>query len=311
MLLLEAETGIKMRNQLRLAVLLGGATIVAGATFLIACGDDTSVDTDSGADAQGDVNKADTSSGDGGADTAPPFDGGFQVDTFDGVLATELCKSLARCCYGTATPGDGGADGGTFDQKACETTYGRLGFEGSNASTEFRDGGKVTLDQVAADSCINKVKAISCNLPGAEFKAVRSACFSAYTGKTAAGAPCKESIECQADHFCMGGEDGGTGTCEPLRALGGNCGDFTTDPALGDQACSYRAGGNTGNYCKFYDIAGGAEIPPADWKCTAAGPAGSDCATSLWCDETLCNGAGTCVTPDKFFDIGCGSFMVP
>jgi hypothetical protein len=284
--------------------------MVAGAGFLVACSsEDTSVVTDAGTDAQtADAPVADGNVGDGGAETAPPFDGGFKVDTFDAVLATELCKSLARCCYGTATP----ADGGTFDLATCEKTFGRLGFEGSSASSQFRDGGKVALDQVSADSCIAKVKALSCNLPGAEFKAVRAACFGSYTGTVAAGAACQESIECQAGHFCQPTSDAGTvGTCAPLRALDESCGDFTDNPALGDQACSYRAGGNTGNYCKFRDIAGGAEIPRANWKCTAAGAAGSDCATSLWCDQTICNQAGTCVTLDSYFDSACTQFLVP
>jgi hypothetical protein len=300
-----------MRNQLRLLVLLGGASVVAGATFLVACGDDTSVTTDAGADAQSDAPTTDAPPGDGGADTAPPFDGGFKVDTFDKTIAEEICKSLARCCYGNPTPPDGGVDGGSFDKGACEAAFIRIGFEGSNANTEFRDGGKVGLDQVAADSCITKIKAMTCDLPGAEFKTIRAACFSAYAGTVAAGGACKEAIECQPGHFCKGAGDGGTGVCEALRPLNGNCGDFTTDPAQGDRACSYRAGGGTGNYCDFYDIGGGVERDPADWKCASAGAAGSDCASSLWCSDTICSGAGTCVTPDMYFAGACDFFATP
>ena len=122
-----------MRNHLRLAFIVGSASLVLGAGLLVACSDDTSVSEtgDAGTDARSDGPVVTEAGGnDAGADTAPPFDGGFQVETFDNVLATEVCKSLARCCYGNPTPPDGGADGGTFDQKECEVKFGRLGFEG-------------------------------------------------------------------------------------------------------------------------------------------------------------------------------------
>ena len=304
-----------MRNQVRLVMLLGGASVVAGATFLVACSDDTSVTagTEAGSDARSDApNNPDGAVGDGGADTSPPFDGGFQVGTFDTVIATELCKSLARCCFGNPTPPDGGADGGSLDLAACLTYYRGVGFEGSNANSDLRDGGNVSLDQVAADACISKIKAMSCNLPGPEFKAIRAGCFAAYSGKIAEGAPCKQSIECKLDHFCKGGSrDGGVGTCAQIRAVGGNCGDFTTDQGYADQACSYRAGGNTGAYCRSFDIAAGVYLPAADWKCTAAGGAGTECLSSLNCNETICSEEALCVTPNKYFDPYCSSFAVP
>lgn len=297
-----------MRNQLRLIVLVSGATLVAGATFLIACSDDTSVTTDAGTDAQTDAQIGSDSPVivDGGPDTS--FDGGFVLDTFDQTLATELCKSLARCCYGTTTPApDGGADGGTFDMEACVTQYGQLGFEGSNIST-LRDGGNVALDQVAADSCISKVKAASCNLPGPEFQAIRDACFSVYTGKLAAGAACKASSGCQPGFFCKGAADGGAGVCTAIRAVNGPCGDFTDDPVAADEACSYRRGGAPANYCKFYDFGAGALLDAGDWKCAAPGAVNSDCATSLWCNASICDNT-VCVTPDKYFDQSCGRFV--
>lgn len=298
-----------MRNSLRLAVLLGGASLVAGAAFLVACSDDTSVSTttDSGLDSGGDGSKTDGNVEDGGADTAPPFDGGFVVDTFDSVIATELCKSLARCCYGTATPApDGGADGGTFDMPECLNKFGRLGFEGSNADSPLKDGGKVTLDQLSSDTCIKKIQAMACDLPGADFKAIRSACFGAYTGTVAAGGACTGSIECQQGLFCKTNGDAGTGVCTALRGLNGACGDFNTERA--DEACSYRAGGSTGNYCKIADLGVGVVLDAGDWKCTAASPAGSDCNTSLWCDQSICTQDSKCQTPERYFDSACGFF---
>lgn len=294
-----------MRNSLRLGVLFAGASIFGGAAFLIACSDDTSINTtDGGTDAPV---TTEASPGDGGPDTAPPFDGGFVVETFDGVIAKELCGALARCCYGSATPPDGGVDGGSFDETQCEKRFGSIGFEGSNADKPTVDAGHVALDQLSADTCIKKIKAMTCDLPGAEFKAIRTACFGAYAGTVAMGGACTSSIECKPGQFCKTVGDAGTGTCDAIRAVDGPCGDFNTDRA--DEACSYRAGGSTGNYCKFADIAAGTILPTADWKCAASLPAGSDCATSLWCNETVCSQASTCETPNKYFDVACGTFV--
>jgi hypothetical protein len=286
---------------------------MAGATLLVACGDDTELPSETDAQTTTDAPSSSETSPpkEAGPDTAPPFDGGFQVETFDSVLATELCKALARCCYGSAVPAEGGVDGGSFDTAKCEHDYGRVGFEGSNGNADLRDGGKLVLDQVNADACIAKIKAMTCNLPGAEFKAIRTACFGAYSGSVAAGGACAQSIECKSNHFCKLPDDGGAGTCEALRPLNGNCGDFTSDPSLGDQACSYRAGGNTGNFCKFYDLTNGTPIAPADWKCEAATGAGTTCATSLWCEQTICNNSNTCVTPEKYFEPACSQFVIP
>ncbi len=300
-----------MKNHLRLIVLLGGASLVSGAAFLVACSDDTSVTTDAGTDggpdAKSDGPASSDGSTDGGADSS--FDGGFVLETFDNQMATELCKSLARCCYGSTAPADGGIDGGSFDLAACETQYGRIGFEGSNLAT-LRDGGNVNLDQVQADLCITRIKAASCNLSGTEFGQIRDACFSVYTGKLGASAACKGSSECQTGFFCKGStSDGGSGVCTAIRAVNGPCGDFTDDPVFGDEACSYRRGGAPANYCKFYDFDAGAYLDAGDWKCTAPGAVGTICATSLWCDKSLCDVNSSCTTPEKYFDQRCTSFV--
>lgn len=295
-----------MKSSLRLGVLFAGASIFGGAAFLIACSDDTSISTtDGGTDAP--ITPTDAPVGDGGPDTAPPFDGGFVVDTFDKVIAKELCGALARCCYGTATPAEGGVDGGSFDATECEKRFGSIGFEGSNADKPAVDAGHVALDQLSADTCIKKIKAMTCDLPGAEFKAIRTACYGAYAGTVAMGGACTSSIECAPGQFCKTVGDAGTGTCDAVRAVDSPCGDFNTDRA--EEACSYRAGGNTGNYCKFADIATGTFLPATDWKCAPSLPAGSDCATSLWCNETVCSQASTCETPNEYFASSCSAFV--
>lgn len=302
-----------MRNRLRLFVLMGGASMALGALFLVACSDDTSVDVTPKADAGPDSPATDSSVVDpDGSKPDSGFDGGFQLETFDDVVATELCKSLARCCYGSATPDAGGADGGTFDLAACRTKYGKLGFEGSNIDVPVTDAGTIALDQVKADTCITKIKAMSCTLAGPEYESIASACFAAYAGRLGANAPCRASIECTSGSFCKGADnDGGTGTCSPIRAIGESCGDFTTDPAIAAESCSYRRGGQPGNFCKFYDFTPpGAFIDSADWKCTAPLAVGGDCANSFWCDQSTCQNS-VCATPDNYFGQSCEAFLVP
>ena len=297
-----------MRNSLRLVLALGGASVLATA-FLLACSDDTQVSVDP-TEAGSEAGKTDSPSGDAGADTAA-FDGGFAVATFDDVLATELCKSLARCCYGTPTPAEGGVDGGSFDQAGCVANLGAFGFQGSNLGTaKLRDAGNVVLDQVSADDCINKVKALKCDLPGTDYTAARAACFGAYSGKIAAGQACNGAVECQAGLFCKGQVDGGAGVCTAIRPLGGACGDNPNNPTEYEEACSYRGSGGSGVYCKYYDFADGGDLDAGDWKCTAAEGADAGCFASTWCKDTICKeDTFVCATPDRLFDSACNRFV--
>lgn len=306
-----------MRNSLRLVLALGAASAF-GAALLLACSDDTSVNasTEAGTpvpDAAFD-SPPESDAGFDAADTAPPFDGGFVIESFDSVLGTELCKSLARCCYGTDMPAEGGADGGTFDLNACVAAAVQFGFQGSNLGTaELRDAGNIVLDQVAADDCINKVKAIKCDLPGPDYTAARMACFGVYTGKFDVGHACKAAGECKRGLYCKGEFDGGPGACAAVEALGGPCGLNPDHPTEYEEACSYRASGDTGRFCKFYDFAGGGtDLDAGDWKCTAAGGAAASCATSTWCTDTICDpNTSICKTPDRLFDEQCASYLKP
>ena len=301
-----------MRNAFRLIVVLCGASLV-GAGALLACSDDTSVNasTDGGPPPVPDSGGGDTSTPvDAGADTAP-FDGGFRVDTFDSLLADELCKSLARCCWGSPTPDAGGADGGTFDMAKCTAMTLPYGFEGSNIGTELRDAGNVIVDQVAADSCIQKVKSMACNLPGTDFSALRNGCYKAYQGKLDVGATCTGSIECKPGNFCKIGA-GTTGTCTALRPVDAGCGDFTDKPALGEEACSYRAGGDTNNHCKFYDYSANTLLDAGDWKCVPGETApNGDCASSTWCTDAICETNNKCTSPDMYWGSSCDFFIKP
>ena len=301
-----------MRNSLRLMGALGGAAIF-GAALLLACSDDTNVSptTEAGTDAKGDSPQADTSTVDGGPDTSPPFDGGFVVETFDNVLADELCRSLARCCYGNPNPPDGGVDGGSFDVSACRATALKVGFQGSNLGTgALRDGGNVTLDQVKADDCVNKIKALKCDLPGPEYAAARSACFMAYAGKLGASQACMGAVECQPGFFCKGQLDGGPGVCTSVRPPGGACGDNPDSPTEYEEACSYRGSGANGQYCLWTNVTTGVDLAPADWKCSAANGVDAGCATGTWCKDSVCDpNKAVCTSPERLFDNQCAQFI--
>jgi hypothetical protein len=105
--------------------------------------------------------------------------------------------------------------------------------------------------------------------------------------------------------------DGGAGTCAAIKPVGGPCG-ANPDTALSEyeDTCSYRGGGGTGNYCEFFDLVGGVNLPAADWKCAAARDAGADCVASTWCKDTFCSeDTFTCTSPYKLYDTSCAAFV--
>ncbi len=317
-----------MRNQFRLVALFGGATLFAGVTaaMLVACtGDDTVVGLDAstpdggpGADSGKEKDAAvEAASEDGGLTDAgvdgadASADGGFDVLSFDVRLATQLCESLARCCYGNSTPADGGADGGTFDQAACIAKYTPLGWESSNADSALKTKGKIAIDRQAGDSCLAKAKAMSCNLPGTEFKAIRDACFGVYVGLVEPGGNCTQSIECKPDNFCKQASDGGVGpgVCTALVPLEGSCGNVTAKDRS-DEVCSYRAGATNSAFCETYSPADGLPIPVGQQKCKAARPLGAPCQFSIWCNNGICPETEpyVCKSPEVYWGTSCGAF---
>ncbi len=307
-----------MRTSLRLVVALGSASLI-GAGLLLACSDDTSVNasTDASVPPIPDGGPGtDAPNTPDAADSAPPFDGGFVVDTFDELLATELCKSLARCCYGNPMPAEGGADGGTFDNAACIANLKNFGFQGSNLGTGLKDAGNVTLDQVSADDCVNKVKSLKCDLPGTDYTAALTACFKVYSGKLAPGAACNGTVECQPGNYCKASstaaDAGPAGTCTAIAALGGGCGQNPNSLTEFEETCSYRGSGVNGTFCKWTDPAGPTDLDAGDWKCTAAQAMGTQCVSSTWCKDSICDPVTSlCTSPDMLFQQQCGTFRKP
>src|SRR5689334_7279381 len=132
-------------TKLRLIRLLCLAPFAVYGSMLAACGDDdTVVFADAGTEGGADTGPAPDSGTDTGVDSG--FDAGLKTETFDEDLAGAMCDSLARCCFGSTAPADGGLDGGaSFDRAKCTAFYLRFGFNGSNRGSEFKDAGNLTL----------------------------------------------------------------------------------------------------------------------------------------------------------------------
>lgn len=308
-----------MKNLRLIGFGTGSLLVIAGVLF--ACGDDTVVSVDAGTDAATDAPAVIDGSviPDGGFDVvtvdAGDAGGPLTVAEFTTRFAETFCKSLARCCFGSAnTAGDAGVignnDAGRYDQAACLGTYRAAGFESSFAGLSPDGGAKVALDPAKALECLQKAEAASCNMTGAEFQATRAACFQAVKGTVTAGGACVGSIDCAPGNFCNPSAAGGA-KCEALRPADGGCGDVSSDPVVADQACSWRSSGDTARHCEVYDFLGGNDIAQADWKCKAAYPNTSDCANSAWCAAGICSSETfTCESPSVLFNSGsCGQFV--
>lgn len=321
-----------MRN-LRLFAVLSVTSCFGFAGLLAACSDDDTpavVNVPDGGGTDGTTVKPDTGGGgeDAGSDvktdTSPPFDAGLKTATFANEVANALCNALTKCCFGQSNVPEGGAvDGGTFDRPECLQVYLDLGFEGSLiGNPELTQTGKVELDQAKGAECLQKINAMTCNLAGTEFRAIRSSCFAAVKGTVPAGQACKGAIECAPGNYCEPGADAGLpdgsagtaimripGTCKALKTTGGDCsliesgqGNFI-DSLLAEYACSYRANGETNLRCDSFDPVQGDYRPRTDWKCAAQVANDADCNTSAWCASGICDVEANfkCKSPTQYF----------
>ncbi len=299
-----------MKN-LRLLAFATGGLMVATGLLVGACSSDDTVVTAPGTDSGTDTSKPDTGTPDVSVpDSGPdaPFDGGFKPPTYSNTIAEAMCKALARCCFGNANVPEGGAvDGGTFDRQECLNLYGDLGFESSNDGYDEVDAGSVSLDQAKAADCVAKIDALACELTGTAMQTIRTACFGALTGKRGNGQSCLRSIECAPGHFCNPADDGGLGTCTPLRGEGENCstvnsGNDDSDSFIAEEACSYRAGGDTGRHCDSYDYTNGVYRARQDWTCQPNVANGQGCNLTGWCASGICDPNDfTCKSPLQYF----------
>lgn len=292
-------------HRIRLIALGLGVGLAGGAAFVAACSSDDTVTT---ADAGNDVTPAppplpppppgdDSGPKDSGNDSAM-FDGA--VPDFVGQLAVALCHSAARCCFGSVNPPDGGADGGSFDEAKCLQLYRAQGWEGSNRYMDQTDASSLVLDTTKAANCIAGVESVACDINGTDLANLRTACYGAFAGTKTTGSTCRTSLDCAQGNFCAtdGGDAGGT--CLATRPPNGACGDYTQDPGVADELCSWRGAGGD-EYCNiFSDFDAGTLADAGDWKCQASNGIGGNCNSDGWCTAAACdieNATYKCVSP--------------
>lgn len=342
-------------NRLRLFVLSSFFSTTAAAMLLAACSSDTSIsvaqefdadvddasdastarpgkdggskddagfDEDSGPDGDGSVE--DDASQDAGPD-ADEFDGGLTFESYTDIVADTLCTSVSRCCFGPTPVPDGGAvDGGTYDPATCLQLGKELGFNATNFGVKWASSERLELNPSKAAECLNKIKALSCSLTGAELRAARASCFAALQGKQPLAAPCSSSIEC-AQGYCKPVDPQANptaangGVCTSLAAKDGDCGGaFATgnsdiDQQYAEEVCSTRNSGDTKLHCNSYDYA---PLPEqyrdrADWKCVEANvPNGGGCSSTSWCATGICTEESfTCQDPVHLLEQSCSQLI--
>lgn len=320
-------------NTLRFVVISAGV-LAAATAMLVACGDDDVVlavpdggadaqqpdanntqPLDSGADAKNDLtDSGDNDSGNNldAGDSGPTFfdastydagpDAGFAPDAGQATvqLADVFCGTVSRCCFGSdLKQGDALPGGGTYNRNLCLSDYQANGYEQASQGTTVNPS-HIIVDQTGSQACAQKLQAMSCNLGGAEFDAIRAACYGALLGTQGPGESCNVAAECQKGLFCNN-PDGGVGACALVRATGQTCGDVTTDINDAQHICSYRYSGDPSRYCQTYDFANSKFLPQAQWTCQDDVANGSKCLHSGWCQNGLCDTTHTCVAQTTYF----------
>jgi hypothetical protein len=307
--------------------------LIAGGV-LVACGDDVLVNVSPDA--------GDSSVPDGALPPPPPppTDAGSDAIAFDAnsasitaatfapAVAEAVCGSLTKCCFGSNNVPDGGAvDGGgatgSWDKAACLSFYKDLGFEYSTVGA--LSSPSVTVDPVKAEECLAKANALSCSLTGTELASARKACFEALVGTKAAGQACARSMECGKGLFCepTKGDAGSTaGTCKALRKTGESCDIVQTVPAddinpfndavSGEDACSWRGGGDTGLRCGSYSTGTGSYLSRDQWTCQPTVAVSGFCNTTVSCNNAICELPDyICRSPIDYFKGACKLFVKP
>lgn len=259
-------------------------------------------------------------------DAGDAGDASLTVPDFVALIESETCHALTRCCFGNADmkTGDivdaGEFPGQVYKEESCKEVVRNLGIEYSAVGSELVDGGTVTVDSAQAQLCIDKLKALTCLLPATELQSIRAACFAALKGSKSAGDDCVASVECPEGHFC----NPTTSKCAPLSADGGPCnffenvqdaGDLVLDSIKNEEACSTRGSGDTNLRCTTYDLSAPDFYRPRDeWKCAPTVANDSDCNSTVWCAEGICditNDDYICRTPVDYFKNNCGGVVDP
>jgi hypothetical protein len=306
-----------LRHVAILAAGLAGTSIAAAVTAAGCSSNGSTAQQDSGSDVtsdahpdvqQNDVQAQDVQSQDVKASDvldagAPDGDAQDPISAFQVQLATTFCAKAQACCTSLMPAGT------TWDTAKCINVNVGVGYQasllgvgpvlGSDASAELH------YDPAKAQACLADLNAIDCSanvVTTAQQKQLYADCFAAVTGSLASGATCTQAVECGAGLFCDTAGDGGPaiGTCQPLRADGGPCGDFGDIPlgtplhydyTKGEEACSYRRTGTSGLRCDNADPTTGADYDggPAVWVCRPQFPEGGSCNLKQDCQSLLCD----------------------
>lgn len=323
-----------MKHPLRLFAFASLGTTALFGTLVIACGDD---DTDLTPTPTLDSGQPDTSTADV---VTPEEDAGADADasaplTYEQVLtgvASEICGSIARCCFTGQNIPDGGpvdaavyGDGAVYDAPKCQNQVRLSGFEFSSVGAGAADGGTVTVNEAKARECFDRLRVLSCSLPAAELATARAACFAALNGTLPSGSDCTGSLQCGTGQFCdptkkdAGAGTGIQGTCQPLRAQGESCdvfnsGDDFTDSLSDEEACSTRGGGDTGLRCDTWQGVAGGYLPRNQWTCQPTLALDSECNSTVQCNGGICdegNGDFVCRTPVEVLLLQCNNVVTP
>jgi hypothetical protein len=219
------------------------------------------------------------------ADAGDAGEGGLNINSFPGLVASALCNRLENCCPAPAA-------GQIFNMNSCISLDLSFGYAGSSEGQSFISGGHVAFDATKAQSCLSQIAAIDCTanlLTSAQQQSILAACYGALSGTQQIGQPCSDAIECAPGAFCEP-QDGGGSVCAALRTTGQPCSDFgASGYGESDTACSYRGSGNTGLTCQNSNFSNYTTIPLDQWVCIAAQSQGAGCFVNVDCSSQICD----------------------
>ena len=251
----------------------------------------------------------------GGTVNDPIFD-------FQEMVSTALCGRAAACCRS-------GNSGYLASPTKCRDDYALAGFDGTARDLLKASGAHLSINATAKSSCLLALgDTTACSsstttlTPGETNAAELANCIAAVTGSVANGGSGVTSAQCGTSSVCVHAANG-TATCQALRAVGASCevldksGSEDQRYDLGQELCSNRAGGATGNFCDGYDFVHSTYKTESTWTCQQESmTTGTACGTDAACSTNVCapvdatTGALTCVLSTPFVNTDvCSAFQ--
>jgi hypothetical protein len=229
--------------------------------------------------------------------TAPAGGGPVSVETIRAELEAAQCEYAVRCGY--MPDKDVCLNLSSADQELLQLL----------ADVVF---GTVTYDDAAARTCVNAIKAQSCDaLPSVE-KATNDACRAIFTGMVPEGGACVVNEECAGESFCdttepMGGGACALGKCAPVKDLVSVGGDCSMGSCVAGAYCDPGdgAGGSAPTCTERNDNGEPCNQPDACLEGQRCNLGGDDKCFKLSAEGQPCNpnlAVGSCVRVDNFCD---------